>query len=633
MMIEKWTNIFATNSTYMPFDCKTNFNRCNPGLIFFLFLNIGCSYTPEEENFTPVYNAYLGARLDIYSNSVLELFTPTTFSFSVSSKNKRYYHAQIYMDGKHIQSLSSSNGEFSFSLDPIDFENGTRLLKLEITYPSTSGSLADKLDQEVLTVTKEFQIIVDNTPPEPHAKPTVKIEDGKLMVSWNATTEKAVKSYTIEVKYFDGDKVIDRDSILTFDLNTTKLQDHFYAGGKVSYQVNLKGHNFYIRGIPEFFECVPIDISYYNNPGDQGFSFSQSLLYGQSSIELEVTVAGQILKFSVASAGQIQIPNVPFGAEIPYEFRLRTKSNSHQSRPFYRIKRIANNGIKIPRFSYVQYASSLNAYYLSSYVSGAVKIYKLDASSMDVIDSLVYPTPALSGAGPLIFSRNNAHNYFIADRKFKKLDLNTLEIIGDVDLAPVINNQTFIWEHWVTLTDNNLLAFGTGNDRAYVIDMSTKTVLWTQTNYRAPSLSADGEYLFFDKALYKGGPSAAWNQLVGKISTVEEGMIFRKPETNELFAKVNTLVYKYNATSTPSSSGNLIAVTTPIEGAFFTKYYYDHHSDTFWGAASTATNYVFRVYNAVDFSKVAEIPVPSGTNLNPHYINGIYFHSNGYYQK
>lgn len=321
MMIEKWTNIFATNSTYMPFDCKTNFNRCNPGLIFFLFLNIGCSYTPEEENFTPVYNAYLGARLDIYSNSVLELFTPTTFSFSVSSKNKRYYHAQIYMDGKHIQSLSSSNGEFSFSLDPIDFENGTRLLKLEITYPSTSGSLADKLDQEVLTVTKEFQIIVDNTPPEPHAKPTVKIEDGKLMVSWNATTEKAVKSYTIEVKYFDGDKVIDRDSILTFDLNTTKLQDHFYAGGKVSYQVNLKGHNFYIRGIPEFFECVPIDISYYNNPGDQGFSFSQSLLYGQSSIELEVTVAGQILKFSVASAGQIQIPNVPFGAEIPYEFR------------------------------------------------------------------------------------------------------------------------------------------------------------------------------------------------------------------------------------------------------------------------------------------------------------------------
>ena len=619
----------------MPFDCKTHFNRYNPGLVFVLLLNIGCSYTPDEENFTALNKGYLLERLDIHSNSALELYAPTTFSFSVSSKNKRYYNAQVYMDGEYIESLSSSNGEFSFSLDPLDFENGTRLLRLEITYPSTSGSLADKLDEEVFTVTKEFQVIVDNTQPEPHAKPTVKIEDGKLMIAWNGTTEKAVKSYTIEVKYYDGEKVIDRDSLITLDLSTTKLQDHYYAGGKVSYQVNLKGHNFYIRGIPEFFECIPLEITYYNNPDGQGFSFSQSLLYGQNSIELEVTVAGQILKFPITSAGQVPIPIVAFGAEIPYEFRLRPKPDSHQTRPFYRINRIAYNGIKIPRFSYVEYAASLNAYYLSHYVSGAVKIFKLDASSMSVTDSLIYPTPALSGAGPLIFSRNNAHSYFIADRKFKKLDLNTLDIMGDVDLAPVIgSNQSFTWEHWVTLTDNNLLAFGTSNDRAYVMDMSTKSILWTQTNYRAPSLSADGEYMFFDKALYKGGPSAAWNELVGKISAVEEGMIFRKPETNELFIKVNTLVYKYNATSAPSSFGNLIAVTTPIGGASFTNYYYDHHSDTYWGTASIATNnYLLRVYDAGNFSKVAELPVAFASGVNPHYVNGTYFHSNGYYKK
>ena len=572
-------------------------------ILFYSSFLISCSYAPEDENLVSVSSPSPNSSISLLEHGqVIELYEKKTIHFRVSPNDKRSYHAEIFIDNLYETSGTATSGDFYFTLDPKKFDNGKREGKIIVSYPSGTGSLADRLDEETVTTERTFQVLIDNVPPLPIEKPFVAIQNGKLMVSWKKPLKTNISYYMIYRRYYQGDKILFTDSIKVPDLATIQYYDASYVGGKVSYQVNLKGGNFYQPGVPEFFDCVPVEISFSGDLDIPQFSITKSLLFNyENTIEMRMTGDRNGSKLvTLLSASVIPTNNVKFGSEIKYQFNIVSRSTSSYEKPSYTIDRTAYQGVRIKKFILLQYAPKYAAYYLSTRDNsngGTVKIYKLDAASMTITDSLVYSSHTTPY---LIFSRNNDHNYVQSDDlKLKKLDLNTLDVIEEINLGHLAStNESIDIESWTTVTDDNIFAFDT-DKKAFIVDLTTKATLWTQTSYLSPSLSADGTYLFFNGYLYKGNPSLGWTQVVSRITAADEGLIFRGDSDKAILFGSSSRLYSYDLTSPPNGGVYLISKQTTLN---LIAPYYDPLTDTYYGQRyETQSERTVQVYRAEDF--------------------------------
>ena len=157
-----------------------------------LLLFSRCTYDPDEEFFNELEMPDSSA-LNIAMDTVLlaryepgetiHVFGSTTFIFQINGKHGTIEALDVTLEQDGESLIISNSLNQSFTIDKDLFDNGPAILKVKTVVKSGSGSLADKLGQEKFTITQQWVLHVDVTPP-PQPALSQDIEDGFLTLRW-----------------------------------------------------------------------------------------------------------------------------------------------------------------------------------------------------------------------------------------------------------------------------------------------------------------------------------------------------------------------------------------------------------------------------------------------------------------
>jgi hypothetical protein len=600
-------------------------------LIGFLLQN--CSFSPSDELYVVIpvpSTSQSSINLTSFGGGTINLISEKTFILDVLPQGKRVYFADVYLNGAKIYSLSSSSGTFSFSLDPIKIGDGAWELKIVVKHSSGNGSLSDKLDNEFVVLEKKFNLLIDLVPPTKISKPQIQIVDGNLKVSWQKPTKYNFIHYILVRNYLDnqGHAVVS-DSTLISDLTNESYIDESYVGGKISYQVNLKGSNFYIKGDIELFDCIPIVVEY-----DQSFQvpeikYSKPLLYNSRGIEIVInSLVSNIEYRSISTSGTYKTDKVLFGSQILYEVSISKKGNPSGHR--YTTLINAHKGNKIPAYDFITYSKKENSYLLNrkNKIIGEKSIlYKIDAISMEVTDSLLFE--GASNSFPLFGQESNFIYLVLNDSKtIIQIDIASLDIVKIINGLTIFpGGNIFIRSDNAIVTDNNLLGWES-DGTIYIIDLINEALI-LKTKSLNFSLSEDGEFLFINGILYSGGKDQLWSNLIGKLGYEDKLLYFRKPFGQSAFALEFYKAYDFDLTIPPNYLGFLSAPT--VYQLNSTPTYYEDHVNMISG-----TNYIDQnrreliLYNATSFQEIRRVEFAKESQ-GARAVNNKLFHSNGFY--
>jgi hypothetical protein len=154
------------------------------------FFLVSCTYENKDIYVSPVKPPdLLDAAISLDNLNASTIFKPVAVHFKVEPSGKKQYAAVIKIDDQILYNLSSTTGDFYFTIDPAKIGNGEKLLRISVAYPSLSPSLAGQLGAEIVNVVSDYKFNVDIIPPARIAAPIVYLEDGKSMLKWNKPTK------------------------------------------------------------------------------------------------------------------------------------------------------------------------------------------------------------------------------------------------------------------------------------------------------------------------------------------------------------------------------------------------------------------------------------------------------------
>lgn len=182
-----------------------------------------CTYSPEGEYFeeieikTPEVSFSLK---DYPETDTIFVFEQTKFDFDIDVGNLSVKQVNIWLGNRVIYNSNNTKGIFWIANE--NLETGIYELKIETITKSGTGSLADKLEQEILTLWRKWIITIDVTIPD---KPILMASNanGFLKLSWTPYTRKNFQSYKL---WIDSNfpKAIDIfDPDVNFYIDSTKL--------------------------------------------------------------------------------------------------------------------------------------------------------------------------------------------------------------------------------------------------------------------------------------------------------------------------------------------------------------------------------------------------------------------------
>lgn len=606
------------------FKSWTIHNQSIPYLIALpIFFNVVCcSFNPDEENFNNVQQNSDKPLLNLdNTEDTIRLFQPTKFELTVLPSGKSKYLARIDVDGKLISSPSiEGSNVLTFTLDPKLISNGVHNLTILILYPSGSGSLADKFEQEFVSSTRKYKLEVDGVPPESVDDLTIGITNGKLLLEW----EKLAKtnfSHFMVVRY----SKVRVDSVKIEDVNAVSFHDAEYTGGEVSYEVNVHGYGFFLRGRRVVFNLDPVKLELIESFTEPSITYSLKLNSPENQIVGILSYLSDVHPLSLQASTSFVPKYFSFGNQTTYSLRIRVKSDP-ENHYRYTSNVPVHIGKKIQPFTSIRYSQPYSAFFLLRFegygTQNNVTIYKMDEASFEVIDSLkitskVYPY--------FTISRNSLHNYIVTDYfKVAKIDLGTLEVISEYDLQhliynPLLGYTQIVFADGSNPTDNNLLPFSWS--ASVVVNMNNLERVWYRTG-PVPSLSADGEYLYLNGFFYQN-QLANWNQVIGKINSSTKKVAFRG-ESDQVLAQLNNgQLFSYSLTGPTDSDGFLVENNSTVLSSFF----YEANTDSF--AGFNALSKKITHYSASDFSsREAAFPFIHGEKF--FMIKDYVFNPDGY---
>lgn len=597
----------------MPFE----FRMLNPlRAIFYLALLsvalLRCTYEPKGSFVNPI-KPPTGDNTKVLltqETDLVNLSLPTTFSFTVTPADKGSYYALITYDNTEVKSAASATGTFTFTLSP----NGHPVqgeLKIKVTYPSRSPSLAGQLGMEIILFEKTWKVITDTSPPPPIPAPDVAIENGHTMIHWQSPL-KFNFAKLIVVRTLSNGNI---DSLAVADIHDTSLEDKSYAGGDVSYSVLMKGY-FRVNGPATKFTCSPVTATV--NPITGILSWPTPLIY--SNPNLYVQIAGQ--QYPINSPGSYN-PNFTFGTDqvslqtVTIAIVPKAGENGFPGTTYYTSFK-APRGYEIKPFMQVQYNSGDDSYI----VHDKTRITKLNAQTFSEIASKTVGNDLLL---PLLISSNGQYGYVWNNDNIFRFDPATLNIIETIPMSSLVGPGALALNTQGIVTNTNIIAINFLFTGTYIIDMNTKSVVWHNSNYASAILSPDGNFLLVDGNTIYGRGSGNWDVLVGTLESqnVLVDLQFREG-TNLLYGRdpFTGLIYSYNVTSPVNGSGQLPSTLTPIPASI--GFSYDQAS----GNLCVRTGIDLHIYNPSTFTEQSVVK-----NINwgaVFYTKNALFHQLGY---
>ncbi len=153
-------------------------------------LVIACEHTPKGKYYVDLNRETFGnININLLNQpDTILLFQETNFSYNINlQEGQTIRNMEITVDGEVISSTNLAYN--TFRLIPTDYETGSHVLKAEVTTTTGTGSLSDVAGAESLLYTREWIIIVDNTPPEGLIITSIAEFDGKLKIDWTKNNQ------------------------------------------------------------------------------------------------------------------------------------------------------------------------------------------------------------------------------------------------------------------------------------------------------------------------------------------------------------------------------------------------------------------------------------------------------------
>lgn len=175
---------------------------------------------------------------------------PTTFQYVHEGLPIQVIEASVYFG--ELRAPDSHAGTGVYLVDPTRIPSGSYIMRVSVTGWVQNGSVASQLGAEKVTLTNEYQVIVDSAPPEPLEVIKFENADGKLKVYWNKSRRSNFEAYAL-MRCISGNCI----KIEKQNVNDTSWIDSDYIGGPVEYYVSVQSVISTVTGQAKTYEWKP----------------------------------------------------------------------------------------------------------------------------------------------------------------------------------------------------------------------------------------------------------------------------------------------------------------------------------------------------------------------------------------
>ena len=472
---------------------------------------------PEEEFFNQLAPPVTD---NISLNGVTDtiyLMEKEAFTYTLSAPGKKVYSHGVYLSKDYISS-DYDNGKLAFELDPAEFSNGIHTLEIAFEFSGGTGSLADRLGSEVIHFQKNFVVKIDLSPPTKIAAPEVAIVDGRLMVEWKPADQENFYGYKVLKFYKDEDNIQRTDTLFSGSQEFTSLHDEFYAGGAVTYRVDIYGYKYYVPGEEKAFFTDPIkvklelvdehtvkfswsDFLLYNNR--LAFKLYKTNLFKNSFSHLPDGAFKIFQTIPAQKEGELIIDfETEFGNPELYKLVISPEHEDWYTSKWWTEFHEAAIGKKFHPFEAIvfnQLAKKMYLIYHPEQDGSTSRLVRYNLLSMQAEDSIDLQLKELQK----IHISENGQYLYVEDQvgddiQLQQINPETLDLQKIISLSDLAGPVGYFAEV-SSVSNNNLLAFY--NNKIYaVLDLNQSTISWQSSpDTRTGSqilISPDGDYLF-----------------------------------------------------------------------------------------------------------------------------------------
>ncbi|TVZ55916.1 hypothetical protein OD91_1190 [Lutibacter sp. Hel_I_33_5] len=471
-------------------------------LLFTTIFLVKCNYKFAEDFYKEIEVTEPTASLALLNFKDGEVYKESkNINFIYSGDNKhRLFLIQIFIDDK----LEIDTNEFrgSFYIDSQKLSEGKHKIKIEYSFSSGTGSLADIGNLETYYVVEEFSFSIDKSIADPFSITNVKIEDGTINIYWEE-----ILDYNFEEAYLivkNNNREVKKE-ILSIDiLKSKKYNDNFSVTGDLSYQIILHNNFDSVESNIVNLENIDLPIPTYKilNENKAKISIGKHILYKNFD--------SYIFSSSLNNNQKIEIDNI--GGSLELNFEKKNKLDE----PFYSRFSLFKNNIYVDDISFniywgnkfdlndvsveeYIYDKKTSAYYAlelegpQTYQSPrTVVIYKLSNHDMSIL-KFSKLTTVFEETSDLVLDPFTGN--LIIDLKNKSLviDINNLNIIKEYNSKDYFSSDSFK----VMYRNGRVIINESYTNQTYIYDSQTKKQLHN-LNIRYTDLSDSGNY-FWDR--------------------------------------------------------------------------------------------------------------------------------------
>lgn len=586
------------------------------GVICALIVFSGCVYQTEDEIYFDSIAPPDGsdAFIDLgTTDQPIVLKQPTTFQFRVNPRGKKAYQVKVAIDFYPVYSETLTQESFTFSVDPADFQEGTRTMSIVVTYLTGSSSLAGQLDAETLTFQQDFTVVIEKIPAAP--KPQVYIEDGRSMISWDPPANDNFSNLVIRRRYFgnENSSAVIRDLTVP-DKHAVVFHDADYRGGDVSYSIILIDGDLRSESEPTFFHIDPLKVKVDSLASPYPvMSWEQSPLYNN---DIEITIVGQP-SHPIDQPGELEFP-MTFGTTKKITMAIVPIAGPPGDG--YTIVKQVAMGVSIPEFTSVHYYPADNSYVFLDHNT----LRKVNADTWEELATA-------SASGNLLVSEDHLSSYYLTSAlqivKFDPVSLSTISSFNLGDVSGMPANLGLLGRGRVT--NDNLLACRLDGGEV-VIDLAAHSILWSATSRNMPELTPDGNLLFHQGTLYSR-TDGGWNTVAGSLNswTSDWPVVFRQNDENQMFMKTALEIMVFNLDA--ANGGALTPERIESISSLGKQIIYQSESNTIRINRSVDGAEALYIYDANTFEVVRTSPGTSSSLSATVFVNGHLFHKSGFY--
>jgi hypothetical protein len=202
-----------------------------------------CEFEPSSENFIDLARPDTTRQISVDLSPFERQYIFTKFAnvtYDLNTFGLKIYNVEFFVGDQSIHQGTEAIGFFGFN--PGLYGRGMKVLTMQITTSSSTGSLADRLGIEALVFQQNWNIILDGEAPNPVEIKKIYNDKGVLKLEWEEYTRINFERYIVCRKFGKIGDQAETHLIAEFtDRKQTTFSDFSYIGGSSTYWVVVEG--------------------------------------------------------------------------------------------------------------------------------------------------------------------------------------------------------------------------------------------------------------------------------------------------------------------------------------------------------------------------------------------------------